>query len=207
MKKVLFLWLAVLLMLPSVMRAQSTTLTVADGTDRNYYLPIYGLYLDNTGHNQVIYPESMLFDMLGATISSITFYMETVPTTPWAHTFEFGLGTTTTSNFSDENLITTGISTVYTGTISVNSQITVTFTTPFVYNGGNLVLDVQNIAGGYSGGYFYGTTTSQAAGIYSYVSSYGSETINNQTFIPKTTFTYSGGATCLLPSSLQISGY
>ncbi len=206
MKKVLFLWLAVLLMLPSVMRAQSTTLTVADGTDRNNYLPIYGLYLDYTGHNQVIYPESMLVDMLGATISSITFYMETVPTTPWAHTFQFGLGTTTTSNFSDENLITTGISTVYTGTISVNSQFTVTFTTPFVYNGGNLVLDVQNIAGGYSGGYFYGTNTSQAAGIYSHVSSFGYETIHNQTFIPKTTFTYSGGATCLLPSSLQISG-
>ena len=205
MKKVLFLWLAVLLMLPSVMRAQSTTLTVADGTDRNYYLPIYGLYLDNTGHNQVIYPESMLVDMLGATISSITFYMETVPTTLWAHTFEFGLGTTTTSNFSDENYYNWN-STVYTGTISVNSQFTVTFTTPFVYNGGNLVLDVQNIAGGYSGGYFYGTNTPQAAGIYSYVSSYGSETIHNQTFIPKTTFTYSGGATCLSPSSLQISG-
>ena len=203
MKKLLFLWLALLLMLPSAMRAQDLSLTVADGTVTNEYIPIYGWYLDSECQNQIIYPESMLEDMIGGSISSITFYMETVPTNLWTHTFQFSLGTTTLSDFSAGNFVT-GLTNVYSGTISVASQFTVTFTTPFNYEGGNLVLEVTNFEGGYSRGYFYGVETDVPASRYSYVSY--STTANNKNFIPKTTFTYTGGATCKVPGATQISG-
>ena len=45
--------------------ANAQTLTVANGTATNTYVPIYGFYLDANQHNQVVYPSSMLTDMSG----------------------------------------------------------------------------------------------------------------------------------------------
>ena len=70
MKKVLFLWLAVLLMLPSVMRAQSTTyVTIGDSSIQNGIIPFQHCY--ENSYCQMVYPASML--NISGTITSIAF--------------------------------------------------------------------------------------------------------------------------------------
>ena len=79
MKKFLFLMLTVIMMLPAVLRAQET-LTVADGTETNSNVPIYGLYVDEYVRAQTIYPDVMLEDMVGKSISSMTYYLSSSST-------------------------------------------------------------------------------------------------------------------------------
>ena len=77
MKKVLrFLTLAAMLCIPWVTQAQ-TTLTVANGTATNQYVPLYFYYADENQHNQVIYPASELTEMQGKTITQMQFYSNT----------------------------------------------------------------------------------------------------------------------------------
>ena len=66
------LLLMALLCVPWVMQAQSDTLTVADGSESNSYVPFYGYWMDASQHNQVIYPASMLTELVGSAITTIT---------------------------------------------------------------------------------------------------------------------------------------
>lgn len=83
MRKVLKrLVLAALLCVPWVTNAQTDTTTVSDGTSTNSYIPVYGLYVDEAQHNQIIYPTSMLADLMGDSITGMAFYMSsTLPAT------------------------------------------------------------------------------------------------------------------------------
>ena len=80
----MLLLLALILAVPWAMNAQ--TLTVANGTTTNTYIPIYGYYCDADQHNQMVYPSSMLTDMDGSYILSLTFYQSQVATSPWGTT-------------------------------------------------------------------------------------------------------------------------
>ena len=68
--------LAVLLLLPVGLCAQQT-LTVCNGTSTSSYIPMYGYYNDSRFHNEFVYPARMLTDMVGGTITEITFYSQT----------------------------------------------------------------------------------------------------------------------------------
>lgn len=76
MRKVLHkLALLALLIVPMGAWATTDTLTVADGTETNENIPIYGYYADEPQHNQIIYPASMLDTMIGQNITGLKFYI------------------------------------------------------------------------------------------------------------------------------------
>ena len=54
--------------------AKAEELTVYDGTAENYYVPAYILYFDDFTKSQFVIPAASLTDMVGATISKLTFY-------------------------------------------------------------------------------------------------------------------------------------
>ena len=204
MKKLLSLLLTVMIGLSSLtLSAQTNTLLVADGTETNGYVPLYGYWLDAAQHNQIIYPSSMLGDMVGGSITSMTFYLNSTPS--WSNSYVLSLGTTTVSEFLSTSPISTPVTQVGTGTISVqNNELTFTFTTPFDYNGGNLLFDITTQSASYSGSDFYGVSTPYNSALYSY-NAYGSPYSYTVPFIPKVLFSFTGGATCLTPNNLSIS--
>ena len=188
------LTLMALMLVPWVTQAQQT-LTVADGTGTNSYVPVYGCWADADQHNQMIYPASMLEDMLNGTITALSFYPanngDDIDITVTISLAE--VEATTLSG-----VITTSLTQVWTGSITNISDFTsFTLSSGFVYNGGNLLVDVQTVtSGSYDcSGSFYGLSQSGSTSI-----GYG----NTQSFLPKLTFTYTPGAapTCAKPGAI-----
>ena len=67
--------LGLLLMAFMAPPAQADDVTVANGTATNAYVPIHSTYWDTQGTiSQVVYPSSMLTDMVGKNITAIKFY-------------------------------------------------------------------------------------------------------------------------------------
>ena len=185
--------------------AETSDETICDGTGTNGYLPIYGLYNDEFQINQMIYPESLLSSLVGKDLTSMTFYATTnlganLGTSKWT----VKLGTTTQTDFASTlssitRLVPSDVTTVaegYSITTGINTM-TITFTTPFTYNGGNLLVDFQSTTkGGYVSTSFYGANQSSYTG---YNSNSSNATPGNnghysgggvRQFLPKVTFTY-----------------
>lgn len=195
------------------MSAQES-ITVANNPENvvtNEFVPIYGFYVDAFLRSQTIYPSPMLTSLVGNTITSMTFYLSSVPNTDWETSFKFQLGTTTNPTFSSINgfLSDDELTEVYSGTVVIDDyQMTINFTTPFNYTGGNLLLDVQknDSEGEYAQAFFYGMTVNAAS-----LQGYSYQNVNaiqpsHQSFVPKTTFTYTSGTiTCIPPRELAIS--
>lgn len=185
------------LMMPWAMHAQST-LTVCDGTDSNEYVPIYGYYADDEQTSQMIFPASMITAMQGYAIEQMVFYVASdgglnADLGDW----DVSLGITSASMLNGLDNSTT-LTQVYSGPMIFDdnynaTMMIVSFSTPFVYNGGNLLVEFDHPVGaGYNHYYFYGVTAASAS--YSWDSSFS--------FLPKTTFSY---ASCTRPASLTIN--
>lgn len=201
MKKSLrFLFLTATLLLPLAATSQTTqTLTVANGTATHMRLPVYGLYTDVPQQGQTVYPASMLenasdeVSMVGATITSLTYYLQTTATVAWTTTFTVKImevpGNGTISGFANTASLGT---TVYAGTLdATQSTMTVNFTTPYVYGGGNLLVEFRTSTGGnFSHAIFYGANQTHTS---SWMATNNTEGDGAQ-FIPKTTFTFTSGA-------------
>ena len=193
--------------------------TIADGTDYNEYLPVYGYnHNEYNQQNQMVYPASQLTSLIGKKLKSITFYPATV-------TSQSGYYTTTTSGINFKNgSVTVSLATAEAGTITYSAsgntrqlesaltavgtisipstaqtdltEWTITFGEGgFVYNGGDLLVDVSTVKGSYGRTYFYGQETTDYAG-YSCTSS--SEK-TGQKFLPKATFAYEDSETPVTP--------
>ena len=133
---------------------------VADGTSTISYLPVFGEYMDMDLHTQSIYPATMLTELVGRTITSINYFVYSGSSSSWSDAVvSVKIGITDQSSLAT-GFITSGLSEVYHGTLdaSVANGMTITFNTPFVYTGGNLVIDFENIDVAYSYGScaFYG---------------------------------------------------
>lgn len=213
MKKIIrFLTLAVLLAAPwggyfNQVQAQST-LTVYDGTTTNSYVPAYMGYWDDFSRSQFVIPAADLAAMDGLLITSLTFYTNSsnVPYTS-ASTCDVYLKEvdyTTISAFEP----TASATTVYSGTVSVVSagsggEMTITFNSPYVYGGGNLLVGIENTTdAGYKFINFYGQTVSGASGAGYNSSSLSGVSFTQRNFIPKTTFSYETPASCAKPTAL-----
>ena len=184
----------------------SSDVTICDGTNKNKYLPIYGLYCDDYQINQMIYPESELTDLVGKNLTSMTFYA-TAPLDANLSSVGWNvkLGTTTQASFADylssiTRLVPDYVATVAEGYVITSgiNTMTITFTTPFTYNGGNLLVDFQSTAEGqYEETSFYGVNQSTYTGYNSYRSSNAAPNQNGhyssggvRKFLPKVTFTF-----------------
>ena len=189
MKKISKLMTAALIALASFVPAQAETLTVYDGTDYLGAVPFNGSWVDEVGNKtQVLFPAEDLTAMVGKTITSMTFYTEPEGCKLDGGLLNISLGETDVSVMS--GYITEGLTLV--GTCSFTAaedqvvELTINFTTPYVYNGGNLLFEnVVVEATDYQFTYWTGVKTNYNCAM---VGSYGGASARQ--FLPKTTFTY-----------------
>ena len=124
------------------------SVNVAEGTVENKYIPIYGYYYGYYGsyanYSQMIYPASMLTNLAGKKIKSITFYPSSTISISGG-SIQVDMGVTSSSNFNSA----TGYLTPNDGYVSTTitpsygaTELTVTFDSPFTYTSGtNLLVD------------------------------------------------------------------
>ena len=166
-------------------------LTVCDGTTECSYLPVYGLYVDEyVQNNQMIYPAEMLQGINGQAITSMTFYLKSGINFATTATFSLKNLAANTPEYESTPIAIEGYTAVKTVEVVKNSSLsewTITFDQPFVYNGGDLLLNVETTVGSYGGTYFYGVNQT------TYQSCYTSNRNGSRTrskFLPKVTFTF-----------------
>ena len=189
--------------------------TVANGTATSQYFPLYGEYMDGDNHSQTIYPASQLTSLVGQTIQSMKYYVSEGSssvvseydgqTYGWEHIpVTVKLMTTTTSSVSSAFVETSNATTVYNGTLTANvaDGMTITFDHPFVYTGGNLVVEFTTVSDNgeysYSPCNFQGTNVGSSRLVFdnNYAGT-GDET-QTATFRPKVTFCF-GSEACPAP--------
>ena len=186
----------------------SNDVTVCDGGASNSYLPVYGFYFDEAQTNQMLYPASMFTGkgLDNKTIKSITFYPTTSGYTSGINFYynsSYGDGTVTLKLANMPSGTTGydytavhkdpagGFTTVKTITMPSTAQTSLTewvfdnLEDDFVYNGGDLLIEVVTGGGQYANTYFAGESQSNYMGYYSYGS-----TSRGQQFLPKVTFAY-----------------
>ena len=180
-------------------KLEPVDLTVNDGTATNQYIPMYGYYFDDYTKSECIIPASELTGMVGGTITSITFYPSSVATNnnTWGEAVQTVFlkevsGTTLGGSYSG----TSGGTTVKVGSPLdmpiAGEAYTITFDTPYTYGGGNLLIGIYNDDGSYNKVEWYGTNNlSSGVSAYGYNgSSLSSVSYTAQSFLPKTTFTF-----------------
>ena len=194
--------LVALLCVPWVTQAQTDTLTVADGTTTNSYIPIYGMYVDEAQHNQIIYPTSMLAELMGDSITGMGFYMSSLASGPWGTTVTISVGITSLDDLSSGLDAITSLTQVWQGVVNgQDDTMWCNFTEAIPYMGGNLLVDITTTAASWKSASFYGIASPAGSRC-----SYGSYSNNSENFIPKTSFLHVDGdfTVCLMPTNLNV---
>ena len=186
------------------------TLTVYDGTTTKNTVPAYIFYFDDFTRSQFVIPANDLVEMVGSSITSMTFYttssdMSYTTVSP-ADVYLMEVSYTSISAYEPKLSATI----VYSGFFNIVStdnggEMTINFSTPFAYQGGNLLVGIENtvdVDEGYKDIIFYGQTVTGAS-----ISGYDSSSLddvpsNQRDFIPKTTF---GFTPACEPKSLPYS--
>ena len=188
MKKFFTLFAAATMMLA----ASAEALTVYDGNGYDYYVPINSLWFDEGDvRTQVLYPAADLTELVGKKITAMTFYTDNYGCYMNGGLMNISMGET------DVNVLTDyieGLTQVGTATMTRHTgeavEITINFTTPYEYQGGNLVFDnVIAQPGDYGMTYFMGVKPDYDNAL---TYSYGS--VSARRFLPMTTFTYEAGS-------------
>ncbi|MBQ3323655.1 MAG: choice-of-anchor D domain-containing protein [Muribaculaceae bacterium] len=168
-------------------------LPVADGTTTNGYVPNNMNYFEAANHGQIIYTPDELGLTPGSKIYAITFHANS-NLTRYGGTYEnntvtLKLGETTQETYSTTSFITTGLTTVATNSamFTGTKEVTFTLSTPYEYQGGNLIVDATSSAlsnGAYasSGVLWVGQTKTGAS-----ISFYSSNSTAQRDFQPKMT--------------------
>ena len=186
MKK-LFTLIAALLMLS----ASAETLSLYEHESESYFVPINSMWFDTPGNKtQVLYPAADLIDMVNKKITAITFYTDEDGVKMDGGTLDLYMGETDVTALTG---YIDGLTKVGTVSISASAEteLTLTFDTPYLYQGGNLVFgNVVTAAGNMTMTYFGGEAVNYNSGVY--VGNMNGNTEFKQ-FLPKTTFTYEGG--------------
>ncbi len=186
MKKSFKLMSAALLALASFVSVQAAEITLFDGTDQSAYCPIYSYNNDVADHaTQTILPASEIQVLAGSTINSMKFYVAG-NNTMTSGKLAVSVGTTEMNSFY-KDLITDGLTQVAEiSPVNGETEILVNFDQPWVYPGGNMVIEFKVVeSGNYTTVNFYGQTASGASNVI-----YGQWTKNTEGFYPKTTFDY-----------------
>lgn len=140
MKKLLKKLILTLLLAAPMASGAQTTVVVADGTANSLSVPMRPFNAPYAQRSQSIYPASYLTSLVGDTISAITYYTGDLTFTPNIGTWTIKLAVTSQSNLQ-YGWDLTATTTVFNGTPSyANGELTYTFDSFFVYNGGNLLV-------------------------------------------------------------------
>ena len=188
------------LLLPMVLVAQNT-LTVADGTDFNSTVPVDGLWVDSYTRCQTIYPANMIASaatttsMIGGSITGLTYYLGQPASGSWGNA-QFVVKIKEVSDNTLSSFVNmSDATTVYTGALdATQSTMNIPFTSPYTYQGGNLLVEIYNtVKGTFKNAYFYGVGSTAASWEGHHNSTTDSITGSGWGFIPKTTFTFTDG--------------
>ena len=175
------------------------SLTVCDDTEINSNIPMCGINFDEYTKSECIIPASELTDMTRGIITAITFYPSSVATSnpTWANTHQTVFLKEVSETTLDESYSgMSGATTVKQGSPlpmpAEGASYTITFDTPYIYHGGNLLIGVYNdTKGSYNNVIWRGTYSSYGVSAYGTSSSSLEEVdYSEQSFLPKTTFTY-----------------
>ncbi|MBQ6977901.1 MAG: fibronectin type III domain-containing protein [Paludibacteraceae bacterium] len=211
MKKI-FLFFAAALFCSFCYADQAVTINPsANATQGNF--PVFGSNADSQGQKmQAIYLANQLQGIaVGSEIKALTFY-SAYPNQSWGKA-EFTVSLAKTDftyfqNVSDAYATVSEGSTlteVYEGKLSVvDGELTINFTTPYTYEGGNLLIQVVISRGGsYSASSFYSANTD-------YLIKYATNSNSRVNKQPKVTFVLAGGSTdpisttCAAPTSVTV---
>lgn len=170
----------------------ATDLIVGDSTDYASFVPIYGPDIDILGtQGQVIYPESMLRDMVGTQIVGLHFHVKDQVEMDGGK-IQLSLKVVNDNKFTTLQPIT-DLTAVATLTPVLNSdEFVFYFDVPFEYQGGHLLVDCLVTEAGitnYHPSYFYGTPMNYNCSLYKtfwYDSFYN----DYVPFLPAATFAY-----------------
>ena len=169
--------------------------TVADGTDKDAHFPVWGYNYDGAQTNQMIYPASMLTDLVGKKLKSMTFYFTCDSygkTIFYGGSVKFSLANTSVASFTSTSRITDGLvqvaSVVPENGTTEKWVITFDDNADFVYTGENLLIDVVTTAGTWADTEFYGENGHTNA-------SYTNRASSLYSFLPKVTFAYEDSET------------
>ena len=185
--------------------------TVCDGGYYASRLPLFGTYHDENQHNQMVYPASLFSEssMTGKIIRSMTFYPTTGSvtssssgTTTYYSGINFFNGDVTfkvanlpsgSSGFDEDNpefktAILTPVKTVVMPDAADPNATTweIEFDEDFVYEGGDLLIDVSNTPADW--GYTFFTVDVFEDFIPGYVTYESASTTTTTTYLPKVTF-------------------
>ena len=184
--------------------AQANVLTVCDGSDVNYLVPINGWYVDQEGTmSQMIYPAEMLTEMQNGKITQVKFYPEEVIEFENCE-LELAFKTVEQDGFETTTAVTGATVVSAMDVIYGRNELVFDLYTPYEYKGGNLLVEVSvSIEGDYNwtSTYFLGVATENNAS-YSHYMSYGTPSDALHKFLPKATFTYEAGETPEEPTEL-----
>lgn len=180
------------------------TLTIFESaTSTHFGIPIYAYNADTSGDRcEFVVPLSMLSAMSGKNITSLTFYCANFPSwgdkVPQYQVYLKEVESETLTAYVTDADATT----VYTGELSLASGLmTVTFTTPYTYNGGHLLIGTKvSTTGSYlpkNSSTFYGSTSSDVP--------CNKSNASGNYFLPKTTFTYEAINPYKRPATLTTS--
>lgn len=166
-------------------------LTVHNGTSTNSYVPLYGYWADAYNKCEMVYPAAELSNMTGGTISQLAFYASNTSVSWGSARFQVFMKEVSSSTISAYTG-TSGATVVYEGTLNVaNGMMVISFSTPYDYNGGNLLIGLYEIStGSYSSVDWYGEAVTGACVQGYNSSSLSSVSATQRNFLPKTTFTY-----------------
>jgi hypothetical protein len=201
MKKIFTLMVAALAAFSwTAQEAHAAELLVADGSATNEKCPIESYNNDCYVHHQLIYPASLLEGMKGSTVSALTFYVNTVAGKTIDGVYNVGLAVVEDDHFDGGAYGTSysyneaALTAVYQGVIDGSQEtVTLTFSTPFAYTEGNLLVDIRTETKGANAkdAVFAGMETEAIQSVRAfYMLNMPSQPTGGDAFLPKTTFTY-----------------
>lgn len=183
------------------------------GSATTTHFPVFGDNADNKGQKmQAIYLADQLKGIAeGSEIQSLTFYSAN-QTQSWGKAeFKVSLAKTDNSFFKNESGAYatasdgSSITKVYEGSLAVaDGELTIKFTKPYTYEGGNLLIQVEiTTAGTSAASSFYSATTD-------YLIKYATSGSSREQKQPKVTFVIAGGGddpvseTCEAPTAVTV---
>lgn len=193
----------------------SYLLTVHDDTETHDAVPVYGEFTEYYQKSEFVMPAAELAAMDKKAITKMQFYLQKKANGPWNGTFQVFMKEVNFTNFTSPNNHysgTTGATIVYEGGLDGREDLmTINFTTPYIYHGGNLLIGFyktthwdNNI--NYTAE-FYGEQVSQSC-IYGYdYNKFANVREYVRNFLPKTTFWYDEPSAKLTMNAAGIMTY
>lgn len=212
MKKI-FSYLVAALFCANIYADQAVTVNPGANATQTHF-PVFGDNADTKGQKmQTIYLENQLRGIaVGSEIKALTFY-SSKQTQDWGRAeFKVSLAKTDYTFFQNASgayaTASEGstLTKVYEGSLSVaEGELTIPFTTPYAYEGGNLLIQVEiSVAGTYSASSFYSAANTD------YLIKYANSGSSRENKQPKVTFVIAGGSTdpisttCAAPTAVTV---